>query len=259
MSTDASTIDHLVEQAMPDAPRASRRMFGEYALYVDTKVVAFVCDNQVFLKPNELARPHMLLIDEQPAYPGSKMYWRLGEELDDRDRFRRILERDGDDLPLPRPKGAKATPPASAPRASTARASSSPRRTNASTSLEHAPNLGPKSLALLAQAGLKTMAQLRNLGAAAAYVKIKRKHPSATMNLLWALEGALTEHPLANRGQRVARATAAGTGQCDERDEEAEAGREAGGHWGMTLSRPQWRASRLARFRACATLAYGSR
>jgi TfoX/Sxy family transcriptional regulator of competence genes len=187
MSTDASTIDYLIEQAMLGPRLTTRRMFGEYALYVDTKVVAFVCDNQVFLKPNDPARPHMVVIDEQPPYPGAKMYWRLGEEIDDRDRFRRLLDATAKFLPLPKPKGTKPTAPAS--KASPAK---SP-RANASTTLEEARNLGPKSLVMLSNAGVKTMAKLRALGAVTAYVKVKRKNASASLNLLWALEGALTD------------------------------------------------------------------
>jgi DNA transformation protein len=53
-------------------------------------------------------------------------------------------------------------------------------------------NLGPKSRAMLAQAGITTEEQLRKLGAVSAYARTKVVCPKATLNLLWALEGALT-------------------------------------------------------------------
>lgn len=53
-------------------------------------------------------------------------------------------------------------------------------------------NLGPKSQQMLAQAGIHTIAQLRQLGAVRAYVKVKRAGTNASLNLLWAMEGALT-------------------------------------------------------------------
>jgi len=109
MSTDARVIEGLLEQAAMGPRLTSRRMFGEYALYVDTKVVAFVCDNQVFLKPNEGCRSLLLKLDEAPPYPGAKMYWRLGEEIDDRDRLRRLLHVTAESLPLPKPKAVKKT------------------------------------------------------------------------------------------------------------------------------------------------------
>ena len=57
------------------------------------------------------------------------------------------------------------------------------------------PNLGPKSQVALAAAGITTVAQLRSLGAVAAYVKAKQAGADVSLNLLWALEGALTGLP----------------------------------------------------------------
>lgn len=57
------------------------------------------------------------------------------------------------------------------------------------------PNLGPKSVAMLAAAGVTTTAQLRALGAVATYVRVKAVWPAASLNLLWALEGALSGVP----------------------------------------------------------------
>lgn len=54
------------------------------------------------------------------------------------------------------------------------------------------PNLGPKSQAMLTQAGIETVAQLQKLGAVQAYLQVKRLNGKASLNLLWAIEGALT-------------------------------------------------------------------
>ena len=53
-------------------------------------------------------------------------------------------------------------------------------------------NLGPKSEAMMHRAGIRTEEQLRALGAVRAYVMVKRSSGNASLNLLWALEGALT-------------------------------------------------------------------
>jgi DNA transformation protein len=55
--------------------------------------------------------------------------------------------------------------------------------------------LGPKSLAMLAGAGIKTVAQLKRLGSVRAYAKVKATGTNASLNLLWAIEGALTGLP----------------------------------------------------------------
>jgi DNA transformation protein and related proteins len=57
------------------------------------------------------------------------------------------------------------------------------------------PGLGPRSQAMLAGAGIKTVAQLKRLGSVRAYAKVKATGANASLNLLWAMEGALTGLP----------------------------------------------------------------
>lgn len=58
--------------------------------------------------------------------------------------------------------------------------------------LAQLPNLGPRSQAMLAEAGLHTWSDLAQLGAVVAYARVRSTQPRASLNLLWALEGALT-------------------------------------------------------------------
>ena len=54
------------------------------------------------------------------------------------------------------------------------------------------PGLGPKSLAMLAAAGIHGRADLEALGAVRAYLRVKAAGQNASLNLLWAMEGVLT-------------------------------------------------------------------
>jgi DNA transformation protein len=65
-------------------------------------------------------------------------------------------------------------------------------RTPRSPDLASLGNLGPKSQEMLARAGITSIERLRELGAVAAYSMVKRADGRASLNLLWALEGALT-------------------------------------------------------------------
>jgi DNA transformation protein and related proteins len=67
--------------------------------------------------------------------------------------------------------------------------------------LARLPNLGAKSAALLSAAGVDSEAELRRLGAVEAYLRVRRVTPRVSLNLLWAIEGALS----GLRWQRVAR------------------------------------------------------
>ena len=54
-------------------------------------------------------------------------------------------------------------------------------------------NLGPRSAKMLAKAGIISNKALRALGSVAAFLAVKRAGCSPSLNLLWALEGALTD------------------------------------------------------------------
>ena len=61
-----------------------------------------------------------------------------------------------------------------------------------SNTLARLANLGPKSAQFLQRAGIKSFEQLKELGSVRAYSMVKHIEPSASLNLLWALEGAIS-------------------------------------------------------------------
>jgi DNA transformation protein len=60
------------------------------------------------------------------------------------------------------------------------------------TEITQLNGLGPKSQEMLASAGITREAELRKLGSVEAYVRVKRAIPGVSLNLLWAIEAALT-------------------------------------------------------------------
>jgi DNA transformation protein len=65
-------------------------------------------------------------------------------------------------------------------------------RRNASGELAGIANLGPKSAAMLAAAGVDSLEHLARLGSVAAFAMVKHSQGRVSLNLLWAIEGALT-------------------------------------------------------------------
>lgn len=108
MATDQDLIDFIVDQ-MDDAGRiASRKMFGEYALYCDDKVVALVCDNQLFVKPTEKGRNYIGDVVEAPPYPGAKNYFLIEDRFDDREWLSEMIRMTAQEIPATRPKKSRA-------------------------------------------------------------------------------------------------------------------------------------------------------
>ncbi|OAX57027.1 TfoX/Sxy family protein [Xanthomonas graminis] len=103
MASDASDVDYVLEQAALGAALTCKKMFGEYALYLDGKVVAFVCDNQVFVKPTAAGRALLGEVVEQAPYPGGKPHYLIDEGLEDRTLLQRLLRVTAQALPAPKP------------------------------------------------------------------------------------------------------------------------------------------------------------
>ena len=115
MTTSAATIAHILDTLHPLA-LTHRRMFGEYALYLDGIVVAFVCDDTLFIKPTPAALALLPDTERSPAYPGSKDYIVGSATLDDPDLCTRALRAVASDAPptklkTPKPKKPKAPKP----------------------------------------------------------------------------------------------------------------------------------------------------
>jgi len=61
--------------------------------------------------------------------------------------------------------------------------------------LRDLPGLGPKAEEMLLRVGIDSPDALRRLGSVRAFVRCRQRDPGASLNLLWALEGALSgEH-----------------------------------------------------------------
>lgn len=126
MASDLDTVTFICDQSGLAARLSHRRMFGEYAIYLDGKVVAFVCDNQLFLKPTDAGRALLGSPTEAPPYPGGRNHFLLQDELDDPPRLRQAFEVTAAALPLPKPKPVR-TPAVAATRKSPAARRSRPK------------------------------------------------------------------------------------------------------------------------------------
>lgn len=103
MATGRDFVDYVAEQLALGARLGHRRMFGEYAFYVDDKVVAFACDNSLFVKPSAAAAELAPLLPQRPPYPGAKDYPVADELLDDGDALRALFLRTAELMPPPKP------------------------------------------------------------------------------------------------------------------------------------------------------------
>ncbi|MDD5030877.1 MAG: TfoX/Sxy family DNA transformation protein [Rhodoferax sp.] len=185
MATSQSTMDFLLDQLSGCGPVTARKMFGEYCLYFAGKPIGLLCDNQLFLKPTTAARALMHEPLDGIPYPKARPHLLVSADLwDDRQSLCQYVRATYDalrDVPPSKPKKPRKPAVQRAP--------------GGAPALADLVNLGPKSQQMLLAAGIRTVAQLRKLGSVATYVRVKKSGLPASLNLLWALEGALTGLP----------------------------------------------------------------
>lgn len=104
MASSLDTVQYILDQAGLGRRLDFKKMFGEYALYLDGKVVALICDDQMFLKPTSEGLRLLGEVKQAPPYPGAKNYYLLVSEVDDPDRLNAALQVTANALPKPKPK-----------------------------------------------------------------------------------------------------------------------------------------------------------
>ena len=104
MASDLSFAEYVRDQLAGAGRITFKKMFGEYAVYCDGKVVALVCDNTLFIKPTAAGRALMEPVIEAPPYKGAKPYLRIDDQLDDRQAMARLVRTTAAELPAPVPK-----------------------------------------------------------------------------------------------------------------------------------------------------------
>ncbi len=107
MGTSAATVTHLLDQLSGAGDLSARKMFGEYALYLDGKVVALICDDLLFVKPTPGALALLEMSRVAPPYPGAKPHLLIDAALDDGDLMAQVLRTVAAEIPAPKPKRKK--------------------------------------------------------------------------------------------------------------------------------------------------------
>ena len=107
MATELDFVEFVVDQIDDACDIAYRMMFGEYVLYSNGKVVALLCDNQLFIKPTKAGRAFIGDVVEAPPYPGAKLSFLIQDEIENREWLSQLIRLTEAELPAPKPKKKK--------------------------------------------------------------------------------------------------------------------------------------------------------
>ncbi len=106
MASNPEYVQYIADQLGEAGQITYRKMFGEYGMYVDGKIFAVICDNQLFIKITEAGRKLRPELEEAPPYEGAKNYL-LVEDIDDQEALAELVKATSAELPAPKPKKPK--------------------------------------------------------------------------------------------------------------------------------------------------------
>ena len=91
MPNDPDFIDFVIDQVKGGCEMTYRHMFGGTTMYVNSKVIGLICNNQLFVKPTEAGRAYIGSVVEAPPYEGAKNSFLIGDEIEDADWLTKLL------------------------------------------------------------------------------------------------------------------------------------------------------------------------
>jgi DNA transformation protein len=203
----------MVELMAGFAAVQAKPMFGGHGIYWQGLMFGLLAHERLYLKADAqsmaafTARGLRPFTVGPPSKPVSLKYYEAPDEVYDEPEHMAHWARMAYECAVRQQKPAKGAAMSSGKRSGqpaehraadaasgtvASRSACSPSQAAGTQSLSALANLGPKSEEMLCQAGIRTEAQLRELGSVVAYARTKAACRGASLNLLWALEGALS-------------------------------------------------------------------
>ena len=103
MATSKEYLAFILDQLSDVDGITHRQMMGEYIIYMNGKIAAYLCDDRLLVKPVPSAVKLMPNATYEPPYEGAKDML-LVDNIDDRAFLKELFEAMYDDLPHPKKK-----------------------------------------------------------------------------------------------------------------------------------------------------------
>ncbi len=105
MASKQETVNFIVSKINQAGVVSAKKMFGEYGIYCDGKMVALVCDDQLYVKPTAAGKEFLGETQDAPPYPGAKDCFLISEEdWEDSSWLTELIKRTTPEIPLPKKK-----------------------------------------------------------------------------------------------------------------------------------------------------------
>jgi TfoX/Sxy family transcriptional regulator of competence genes len=102
MASDLEFVNFVVDQLDGTGIVTSKKMFGEYLIYVNQKPIMLVCDNTAFVKTLDCVQPLLENSEKGFPYEGAKEHYIV--DVDDRELLTAVVQELEKVIPIPKKK-----------------------------------------------------------------------------------------------------------------------------------------------------------
>lgn len=106
MASNLEYVTYVCDQISGAGTITYKKMFGEYGIYCDGKIIGLICDNQFFVKKTAAGASLLPGCEEAAPYAGAKLHL-LIDNVDDRELMAAFIAATFQELPMPKPKKKK--------------------------------------------------------------------------------------------------------------------------------------------------------
>jgi TfoX/Sxy family transcriptional regulator of competence genes len=104
MASDINFVTYILDQLEGIENITSKKMFGEYDIYFNKKIVALICDNRLLVKITNVGREYIEDVKEDFPYPGAKPCFLIEDNLEDKEWLCELIQLTEKELPEPKSK-----------------------------------------------------------------------------------------------------------------------------------------------------------
>jgi TfoX/Sxy family transcriptional regulator of competence genes len=107
MASDQNFVNFVIEHIKNAGDITAKKMFGEYGIYAEGKLVGLICDNKLFIKPTISGREFIGNVVEALPYEGAKPSFLIEDKIEDSEWLSELVRISVNELPEPKPKKKK--------------------------------------------------------------------------------------------------------------------------------------------------------
>lgn len=104
MSSNHSFVEFIADQLQEAGVITCKKLFGEYGIWCNGKIVAFICDDRFLLKSTDAVCNLYPNLPSVPLFEGARAKYLYIENVEDREFLAELVRITFEELPEPKPK-----------------------------------------------------------------------------------------------------------------------------------------------------------